>query len=162
MTFPTGTQISTDNLDSPADNPNLARVDLLALVQAFNQLVASQNTASGVVVLNGSGKIASTYLPSNFTQTGNIAFQPGGGIVSFTNVIRLQQVYTSDLGGAALGTDAPQGGDMVYLVDGDAGQPCLSVFDGTNWKVVRLMTQVGSVGAAFTAELTLACDAEIV
>lgn len=160
MTFPTGTQISTDNLDSPSDNPNLARIDLLALVQAFNQLVASQNTASGVVVLNGSGKVPSSLLPASFTQSGTIAFQPGSGIVSFTNVIRLQQVYTSDLGGAAIGTTAPQGGDMVYLVDGDAGQPCLAVFDGTNWKVVRLMTQVGSVGAALTATSTLAAEAD--
>ena len=161
MTFPTGTVISTDNLDSPTDNPNLARQDLLELVQRFNQLVASQNIASGVLILNGSGKVAATYLPSNFTQSGTISLQPGSGIVNVSNVLRLQQVFTSDLGGAALGTDSPQGGDMVYLVDGDAGQPCIGVYDGAQWRVVILMTQVGSVGAALTTTSTLTAQADL-
>lgn len=161
MTFPTGTQINTTNLDSPADDPNLARVDLLALVQAFNQLVASANTASGVAVLTGAGKISSSLLPGAFTQTGTLQLQPGSGRVNLQNVLRLQPLVTSDvLGGAVNGTDTPAQGDLVFLSDGDAGQPCLGCYDGSGWKVIRLMTAVGDVGAGITATSTLTAEAD--
>jgi hypothetical protein len=48
---------------------------------------------------------------------------------------------------------------MAYLTDGDAGQPCLSVYDGTVWRVVRLMTQAGDVGAALTSAFALTATA---
>lgn len=160
MTFPTGTTIPTINLDSPDDDPSQARVDLLALVEAFNQLVASENAASGVLVLNGSGKINATFLPSTFTTTsGQIQLQPANGIVNIRNVARLFNLATADLG-TAVGTTSPSPGDLVFLTDGDAGSPCLSVYDGTGWKVVRLMTAVGDVGVALSSVSSIAAEAD--
>jgi hypothetical protein len=158
MTFPTGTTINTTNLDSADDDPSLARADLYAAVVALNQLIASENTALGVLVLNGSGKIAATYLPNNYTVSGNIAMTPSTGVVTLNRVLRLTQTVTADLG-TATGTSSPVAGDLIYLTDGDAGQPCLAVYDGSSWKVVRLMTRVGDVGVALTATATLTATA---
>lgn len=156
MTFPTGVTISTDNLDSPDDDPSLARADLLSLVQTINQLIDSENGVSGVLTLDGSGKISTTYLPSTVTVTGNIQLQPSTKIVNVRDVLRLQQRYTAD--NTQLTTASA--GDIIYLVDGDAGTPCLGVYDGSVWRVVRFMTQVGDVGAALSFVSTLAATAD--
>jgi hypothetical protein len=158
MTFPTGTSIATANLDSSDDDPSLARADLYNLVVAVNQLIASANIASGVLVLDGSGKVGVSYLPSTFSQTGTLALQPSAGIVSVNRVLRLSQTYTADLG-SATGTTSPTAGDICYLVDGDAGQPCVGIYNGSAWKVLRLMTTVGAVGAALTSSSTLTATA---
>jgi hypothetical protein len=159
MTFPTGTVIPTAKVASPNSDPSLARVDFLALITAFNQLIASANLANGVVVLNGSARVPVSYLPSTWSIQGDIALQPTTGIVSINNVLRLYQVYTEDLG-STVGTETPVAGDVCYLVDGDAGQPCIGCYDGTAWRVVRLMTQVGNVGGTFTAVTTLTAAAD--
>lgn len=161
MTFPTGTVISTANVDSGDGDPSLARADIYNLITAFNQLVASKNLANGVFVLDGSGKITSGYLPTNYSVTGTINLISSVGVISINNVLRLTQIYTADLG-TETGTTSPVAGDCCYLVDGDAGQPCLGVYDGTQWRVVRLMTTVGDVGAAVASTASLVCDAEIV
>jgi hypothetical protein len=159
MTFPTGTQIPTTHLDSADDDPSLARADLYNLVVAVNQLIASQNLASGVAVLDGTAKIPVANLPSSFSQSGTLSLQPGAGIVSLNRVLRLAQTYTADLG-SAVGTTSPSAGDVCYLVDGDAGNPCLGVYNGSQWRVVRLATQVGSVGATLTATSSLTATAD--
>jgi hypothetical protein len=160
MTFPTGTIISTANLDSPDDDPSLARVDLYDLVVAVNNIIASANGAQGVLVLNSSGTISASLLPATFsTASGSIGIQPANGVVSLNRVLRLQQTYTADLG-SANGTQTPAAGDVIYLVDGDAGEPCIGCYDGTVWRVVRLATQVGDVGAGITATATLVVEAD--
>lgn len=159
MTFPTGTVISTSNVDSASGDPSQARVDIYNLITAFNQLIASKNTANGVFVLDGSGKVAGAYLPTNYQVTGTVNVIPSTGIVSINNVLRLTQVYTADLG-TETGTTSPVAGDCCYLVDGDAGSPCLGVYDGSNWRVVRLMTTVGDVGASLESEATLTAEAD--
>jgi hypothetical protein len=159
MTFPTGTTISTLNLDSSDDNPALARVDLLNAVTALNSIISSENAAYGVLVLDSSGKIAGTYLPATFTPTGTLTLQPSTGTVSIRNVLRLYPIVTSDLG-TSTGTTSPSAGDVCYLTDGDAGRPCIAVYNGTAWKVVRLATTVGDVGAALGAVSTLTAEAD--
>lgn len=159
MTFPTGTTISTANLDSPDDNPALARVDLLSAVQALNSIISSENAAYGVLVLDSGGKIGVSYLPSTLQPTGTMTLQPSAGVVSIRNVLRLYPTVTADLG-VALGTTSPSAGDVCYLTDGDAGRPCIAVYNGTAWKVIRLATTVGSVGAALGAVSTLAAEAD--
>lgn len=160
MTFPTGTTISTTNLDSPDDDPSLARADLYDLVVAFNQLVASVNAAQGVMTLDAGGKVSSSYLPGTYqTSSGALTLQPGSGVVNIQKVLRLAQIFTVDLG-TAKGTTSPAAGDLCYLVDGDAGQPCLGAYDGSQWRIVRFMTQVGDVGASITAEVTLEAAAD--
>lgn len=159
MTFPTGTQISTANLDSSDDNPSLARADLYNAVIALNSIISSENAAYGVVVLDSSGKIAGTYLPSTISPTGSLTLQPSSGTVSIRNVLRLYPIVVADLG-TFTGTTSPSAGDLCYLTDGDAGRPCIAVYNGTAWKVVRLATTVGSVGAALGAVSTLAVEAD--
>lgn len=158
MTFPTGTTIPTTNLASASSDPSLARADLYDLVVAVNAIIESYNAAQGVLVLNGSAKVATGYLPSTIAVTGNIALQPSTGIVSVQNALRLSQIVTADLG-TQTGTTSPSAGDLVYLTDGDAGRPCLGCYDGTKWRVVRFATQVGDVGAAITATATLSATA---
>jgi hypothetical protein len=157
MTFPLGTVISTDHLVSADNDPNLARIDLLALVNAFNLLIASAGTAEGAAVLNVLGQIPVEQLPTNWGGQGDLTLQPGSKIVNVRDILRMTQVYVVDLPLYTL----PQLGDTLFLVDGDAGQPCLSVYDGTNWRVVRLMTQVGDVGAAMTFTSALTATAVI-
>ena len=159
MTFPTGTTISTANLDSGDDDPSLARVDLYNMAVAVNAIIASANAAQGVLILDASGKIAGSLLPATFqTTAGNITFQPASGVVSLQKVLRLSQIVTADLG-SATGTTSPVAGDLAYLTDGDAGSPCLAVYDGAAWKVVRLMTTVGGVNAAFASAFTITATA---
>ena len=157
MTFPTGTTINTTNLDSADDDPSLARVDLYNLVVAVNSIIASANAAQGVAVLDGSGKIANSLLSGYFNLTGDISLRPSTGVINVRNVLRINPIGVDDIG-TAVGTDTPSAGDLVYLTDGDAGQPCLACYDGTVFRIVRFMTQVGSVGAQLTTTATLSAD----
>lgn len=160
MTFPTGTTISTANLDSVDDDPSLARADLYNLAVAVNDIIASANAAQGVLVLDASGKITASLLPSTYqTVSGQISLQPANGVVNISKVIRLASVYTADLG-SVTGTTSPSAGDVCYLVDGDAGTPCLGCYDGTKWRIVRFMTQVGDVGASITGTASLTATAD--
>jgi hypothetical protein len=70
----------------------------------------------------------------------------------------MRQIQFLQLGSMA-GTASPTAGDVVYLTDGDAGRPCIAVYDGTNWRTVRLGTRVGDVGAAITATSSLTATA---
>jgi len=159
MSFPTGTVISTANVDSPDDDPSLARGDIYNLIVAVNQLIASVNAANGVLSLDGSGKVATTYMPGTISVTGDQTISPSSGIVSLRNVLRMRQIQFVQLGSLA-GTESPTAGDIVYLTDGDGGRPCLAVYNGTNWRIVRLGTQVGPSAASVTATTTLTAAAD--
>ena len=154
MTFPTGTVISTDNVDSPDDDPSLARGDIYNLIVAVNQLIASVNAANGVLSLDSGGKVATSYLPGTISVTGDQTLSPSTGILNIRNVLRMRQIAFVQLGSMA-GTASPSSGDIVYVTDGDAGNPCLAVYNGSQWRTVRLGTQVGPAGAAITATFTL-------
>jgi hypothetical protein len=155
MTFPTGTVISTTNVSTADSNPSLARTDIYDLIVAFNQLVASVNTASGVAALNGDGTLSSQYLPTTYATSGDLQLRPSSKIVNIRDVLRMAQRLTAD-NSLLTGSVA---GDIIYLTDGDRGLPCLAVYDGTNWRIVRLATIVGSAGAALTATSTLSATA---
>lgn len=160
MTFPTGTQIPTTNVASASSDPSLARQDFYDLITAFNAIVASYNSSQGVLVLDGSGLVPAARLPANYATAGGLFLQPASKVVNISNVLRLAQTFTADLGFGGTGTDAPNEGDLCYLVDGDVGRPCLGVYDGTKWRIVRLMTQVGDVGGTLTAQTTLTAEAD--
>jgi len=51
---------------------------------------------------------------------------------SGTGSVRLPQLTTAQV----LALPTPSDGDTVYVTDGDAGNPCLAVYDGTAWKKV--------------------------
>lgn len=155
MTYPVGQTITTANVSSVDSSPALARVDILNLITLVNQLVASANEPLGAAVLDGSGVLDGEYLPGTLVKVGDIAFQPSSKIVKIQDVLRLQQRLTADNSQLTAAT----AGDMIFLTDGDAGQPCLAVHDGGQFRVVRLATAVGDVGAALTVTSTLTATA---
>jgi hypothetical protein len=159
MTFPLGQQINTSNLDSADDDPSLARVDLFDLVIAVNRIIASANESEGIVVLDGSSKIPSRYINGFLNLIGDISLRPSTGVVSLRNALRMNQLSAEELG-IAIGTTDPMAGDITYLVDGDAGRPCLAVYDGTQWRVVRLATAVGTVGSSITGAFNITAEAD--
>ena len=158
MTFPIGTTISTANVASADSDPSLARSDFFSLITAFNQLVSSVNQVYGAAVLDGNAQIPTANLPTTMNMTGTLTLTPSTGIVNVRNVLRLYTMFADDLG-TVLGTTSNSAGDIVYLTDGDGGRPCLGVYDGTNWRVVRMGTTVGSVAAALTSTATLTAEA---
>lgn len=153
MSFPT-IQVSTANLDSDADNPSLARADLYNAVVALNTIISGSNQDSGVCVLNSAGTISSNQVPLTVTPTGTLTLAPSTGVVKIQDVLRLQTQTTAQLN-ARVGLTA---GDCAYSTDGDAGAPCLAVHDGTNWRVVRLMTAIGGSEVSLTATASVVCD----
>jgi len=159
MTFPTGTVISTDNVDSPDDDPSLARGDIYNLIVAVNQLIASVNAANGVLSLDGGGKVSTSFIPGTITVTGDQTISPTTGVVSLRNVLRMRQIQFVQLGSMA-GTASPSSGDIVYLTDGDAGNPCLAVYNGSQWRTIRLGTLVGPSGAALSSAFTITATAD--
>jgi hypothetical protein len=159
MTFPLGTQIPVENVNSADGNPSLARADIFALILAVNQLINSANSANGLVITDGGNRINPARLPGNMTIAGNIQLTPSSGIVNVRNVLRLKQIFTDDLG-IEVGTESPSAGDIIYLVDGDAGKPCLGCFDGLAWRTVRFGTTVGTVGSAMTSSFEVTCEAD--
>lgn len=133
MTFPTSS-ISTANLDSASDNPASARADLLSAVQSLNTIITEANTANGVVVLGGTGKISTAILPTTIAVTGTQIIEPTQRVVNIRDVLRLTAQPKSDID-LIVGMVA---GDIAYCTDGDAGADCLAVYDGTSWKRIAL------------------------
>jgi hypothetical protein len=152
MAFPNN-QINTTNLDSDADSPSLARVDLYNAVVALNTIIDGSNAANGVCVLGASGTINGTQIPLTVNPTGTLVLAPTSGVVKIQDVLRMQTQTTAEVQ-ALTGTV----GDIVYITDGDAGQPCLAGYDGSQWRVIRFMTAIGGVAASISAAATLSCE----
>jgi hypothetical protein len=147
MTFPTSA-ITTDNLSSGSSDPSLARADLLLAVQHINTIVSEANGAGGVAVLDGSARIASTRLPSTYSPSENLTLAPSTGVVKIQNVLRLQQLTTDQVLLLADSTD----GDVVYVTDGDSGDPCLAVYANSNWNVLTF--NQGTISKTVAATIT--------
>ena len=138
MSFPTQT-ISTANLSSGGSDPSQARSDLLQAVQSLNTIISEKNTANGVVVLNGSGLISSTIIPSTISTTADtLTLNPNNGIVKIQNFLRLQTIPKT-----TLTTIVGNAGDLALCSDADSGNPALAISNGTNWYYMPL--------ASFTA-----------
>lgn len=127
MTFPT-TAIDTTHLDSGADDPSLARADLLLALQTINTILSTANGAYGVLVLQSDGTIDPTKLPGTIAPTGQLTLNPSNAIVKVQNILRLQQIPASVL----IGLDAVEG-DVALCSDIDASGVALCIYDGTNW-----------------------------
>ena len=134
MAFPTNT-INTTNLDSGADDPSLAREDLLDAVQKVNTIISEGGAANGVALLNSSAKLNSTQIPATISATGVQTLSPTSGVVAIQDILRLGGLTVSDL--SAL---TSQAGDIAYCTDGSGstGEPTIAVYDGTNWRAIEL------------------------
>jgi hypothetical protein len=139
MAFP-DVDIVTTNLDSDSDSPAAARVQILQAVQALNVIIAGAGLADGVALLNAGGAIPSNQLPNSIAPSGILTLAPADGFVKIEDILRLQFFATETLE-AVVGAAA---GDVAYVIDGDDGDPCIAVNDGTDW--LRI-----SLGAAISA-----------
>lgn len=157
MAFPS-TQVSTANLDSAADNPSLARVDLLAAVQNLNTIISGANAALGVALLDANGEIASQRLPSTYSPQNNLTLSPSTAVVKIEDVLRLQPLNTEQVQALTDSVD----GDMVYVTDGRAGDPCLAVRAGSQWNVIPFNSGTISkdTQAALVATVEMICIPE--
>ena len=130
MTFPT-TNIPTANLDSAADDPSLARADLLQTVQTLNTIIDEAGQAFGVALLTSEGKISQSQIPSSII-TGtdeNLTLAPDSAVVRINYILRIggypKSVLVQITGGEA--------GDIAVCDDIEA-QPVICIFNGTVWK----------------------------
>ena len=134
MTFPS-TTISTANLDSAADDPSLARADILDAVQKLNTIISEANQNNGVCVLNSTGKIPSASLPSQIALASGVqVINPVSGIVNIRDVLRMQQMTTVEI----LALTTPQAGDIAFATDGDSTAAALCIYDGDDWRTLSL------------------------
>lgn len=140
MAWPSST-VNTTNLDSASDKPADARADLLAAVQAINNIINGRAQVSGVASLDSSGHIPDEQIPDTISSdTGNdITLTPDSQRVSIFYVAQLQPRTVTQLTALSSST-----GDIAYCSNGDSGNPCLAVYNGTNWRRVAL-------GAAISA-----------
>jgi hypothetical protein len=137
MSFPSNTtQVSTDNLDAGSDNPALARGDLLLAVQLVNEIVAGQNDAGGVSVLDGQGRVPNTRLPQSITWNGggNQIINPTTGIVELNSVLRLAPLTKSAI--QSVTTATLQQGMIAFCSNLTTTTSGVVYYDGTNWKTV--------------------------
>jgi hypothetical protein len=133
--------VNTTNLDSATDTPAAARPDLLAGMQAINSIIDSRAATSGIASLDVNGQVPAAQIPNVLTSSGgnDIELTPDSDRVTITYIVNLGERSVAQLE-AFTGSE----GDVAYCSDGDAGDPCLAVYDGTDWLRIAL-------GAAISA-----------
>jgi hypothetical protein len=137
MSFPASTtQVSTEHLDSSTDNPGLARADILQSVTLLNEIIAGQNAANGVAVLDNNGSIPSTRLPQSieWSGVGNQVIAPAEGVVEVQSILRLSPLFKSQI--QALTTATLQTGSLAYCSDISTGTSGVVLWNGSAWKIV--------------------------
>lgn len=130
MSFPTTTVI-TDNLDSAADDPSLARADLLDAVQKLNTIIDEADGADGVVVLDGSGFIKNAQIPATISSGGTMTLSPSTGIVNIQTLLRI----TPQTETVIVATTAQEGDIMLCanLLTSTANVGGIAFYTGTSW-----------------------------
>jgi len=146
MPFPT-TQVSTTNLDSSADDPSLARADLLDAVQKLNTIISEGGSAQGVALLDGSGELDGTQIPTTISVSGTQILSPTSGIVNIQDRLRLSALSNSQI----TSLSSPTLGDVVIAsnisVDQGAG---VAFYDGSNWRAIGFGNVALSGNVQFT------------
>lgn len=131
MAFPSS-PVNTTNLDSSADDPSLARADLLDAVTKLNAIIDEVSTAGGVVVLDGSGYIDTAQLPATQTIGGTLTLAPSTEIVNIQSILRLSPKAEADI----LLIDTPIEGDIALcsnLLSSTANVGGIAFYTGTAW-----------------------------
>ena len=137
MAFPS-TQIVTTNLDSDADSPAAARVDLLDAVQKLNTIISEGGAAGGVCILDGSAQVPSTAIPLTLTPTGVLTFAPSTNIVNIQDIVRLTAQPKADILAISTGTLAQ--GDITVVSNASGGAPSIAFFNGVRWQYISTGT----------------------
>jgi hypothetical protein len=105
---------------------------------AINDIIASRAAASGIASLDASSRIPTAQLPTTIS-TATLNITPTDQRVTILYLVSLGPRSTAQL--AAISAVE---GDVAYCSDGDAGSPCLAVFDGTDWLRVALGAAISS------------------
>ena len=149
MTWGTSSNVVTTNLDSDTDSPLAARPDIKAAFDELINVIDGKDTAGGVCGLDSGGLIVNTKLPNTLVSSGsnNLTLDPGSNKVAIQNILNLQPRTVAQ---AEAITNAATG-DVIYVSNGDAGSPCLAVYDGNDdtggnpiWKKISLGLQISS------------------
>jgi hypothetical protein len=140
MTWPTAQ--TTVHLDSDTDSIAAARAEIYSAVVAINDIIGSRGTASGVASLDSGSHIPASQLPTELTTAGSqdLTLTPGSARVAINNIINLEPRTVTQVNAIT----TPVTGDVAYVSNGSAGQPCLAVYNGTAWKVVALGSTIAS------------------
>lgn len=141
MAWGTVGNVTTTHLDSAADDPSQARVELYNALVELQAVINGRGSASGVASLDTSTKIPAAQLPDTIqSSSGNpLLLQPNTGRVTVEHILLLTPRTTAQLN--ALSSSA---GDVAYCSDGDAGSACIAVYDGTNWKRISLGSTIAT------------------
>lgn len=139
MAFPTST-IPTTHLDADTDSPASARADLYSAVVALNSIIDGANGASGVPVLNATGKLDGGVLPNTLSSTGTMTLAPTNGVVNLQNILRMSKYTVAETANIV----GSQSGDIIVVSNGDAGNICLAMWDGSAWKRISLGTTISA------------------
>lgn len=129
------------NLDNDADDPSLARADLEAALTELENVINGRNTANGVAGLDASQKIPAALLPNTIASdiSQNLILAADTGRTAIQDIINLNPKTVSELGAVSSVT-----GDVAYCSNGDAGSPCIAVYNGTNWLRIALGTAISA------------------
>lgn len=137
MSFPSpSTQVATTHLDSGSDDPSQARGDLLEAVTLLNEIVAGQNSADGVAVLDSSGSIPYNRLPQSIAWqgVGNQIISPVSGIVEIQDIVRLTPLLKAQL--QSISTATLTAGCIAYCSDVSTGTAGVVVWTGSVWNTI--------------------------
>ena len=139
--FPSSGTVDTQYLDSATDSPADARSSIKDGLDLVQDIIDSYDSASGIAALDAGGKIVNTKLPNSLTSSSgsNLTLTPDTNVVKINNIIELTPRTTAQL---ELLTGVT--GQISYCSDGDAGIPCLAVYNGSDWKVVSLGSTISS------------------
>lgn len=142
MGWGNNSNIVTTNLDSGADDPSLARADILAALQELQAVISGRNSASGVCPLDGSSLVPAANLPDTITSssTNNLILAPDTDRVAIQNIINLNPQTVTEISGIT----SPVTGDVMYCSNGDAGSPCLAIYNGTSWLRIALGSAISA------------------
>jgi hypothetical protein len=139
MTFPSGSQVSTTELDSGSGSPANARAQILSAMQNLNLITAEVNTIGNVVVLDSAGQVPSTSIPQNITPSNNLTLAPTTGVVKIEDYLRMQIVTKATV--LALTTQTI--GDIVFVADDLTGTNAkLCMYNGTVWKIIGTLSSL--------------------
>lgn len=138
MSFPT-VSINETNVSASTADPSLARADIYSAFQALNEIIEGANAASGVLVLDASGKITSTQVPNSLNTSGTLVLAPATGRVEIQDVLALTPLTVAQAN--ALSSSA---GDVAYISNGDGGNACFAVHNGTDWKRIALGSTISA------------------
>jgi len=157
---------TTFDLGYPADTSSIlvslngvAQLPTLAYTASGNSITFSQAPAVGdsidvrflaaampnYVIHNNTGNAAVTVNTSNIVFTvnqSNVATITTGGIINFSASQSVQLPSYSVVQTANIAS--PAAGQIIYVTNGDSGNPCLAVYSGGNWLRVRLGNLISS------------------